>query len=552
MNGTQKVSLVFDQAALKKSLRFAFADRLKVLQELLQNARRAGATEVSVVLEGDDERNATLTVLDDGSGIEDFQVMLSVGTSGWDGSVASTEKPYGMGFLSCLYACKEVEIVSRGRVLKFDTDAALGNYSFDVNGYMEEPPPRATTWVKLKGFDATGLKTAIASMAEGFAIPIVFNGEKLQRPDAEDASFTKTAVGQIRIQGHEYERGLVRVFLQGFQVYKQERFWRGRVDTIHLDSSKFHGKFPDRDRVIDEKEMLALVDAEVRALYVEKLLAMKRKLEPAVFASHCHSLARSLGMLEVFNDIDVVPADWLRRIQAMPHEAFEGDEFLGDEDDDIQRQQLTQKEVVLVRLDTYGVGQTPGLEAAWLMAHAADAKVLRAQVHDDHWVNDMLLLDDQAEDLEGLVSVSAGKALKTAELTDGRLQVLFRPKVVICDHVVVEGLGERIELKEPVGDSESNTVFVPLGEQGKPMYVESCVLQQLASYEEDERSLDDELERDCDALNQMIRELASNSEEERIALALEAALRHYQDVRSISFKAVVDDKGRVEVSQIKR
>ena len=47
--------------------------------EILQNARRAGATEVRIT-----NKNGFVTVEDNGSGIEDFQRLLDLGGSGWD------------------------------------------------------------------------------------------------------------------------------------------------------------------------------------------------------------------------------------------------------------------------------------------------------------------------------------------------------------------------------------------------------------------------------------------------------------------------------------
>ena len=47
--------------------------------EILQNARRAGATEIRISNKGE-----LITVQDNGSGIEDFQKLLDLGGSGWD------------------------------------------------------------------------------------------------------------------------------------------------------------------------------------------------------------------------------------------------------------------------------------------------------------------------------------------------------------------------------------------------------------------------------------------------------------------------------------
>ena len=47
--------------------------------EILQNARRAGATQVNIVNE-----DGCVTVQDNGNGIEDFSMLLDLGNSDWD------------------------------------------------------------------------------------------------------------------------------------------------------------------------------------------------------------------------------------------------------------------------------------------------------------------------------------------------------------------------------------------------------------------------------------------------------------------------------------
>jgi hypothetical protein len=73
--------------------------------ELLQNARRAGATEVKIT-----NKNNLVTIKDNGSGIEDFQKLLDLGSSGWDERIEAGEDPAGVGLFSL--APRHVTIVS--------------------------------------------------------------------------------------------------------------------------------------------------------------------------------------------------------------------------------------------------------------------------------------------------------------------------------------------------------------------------------------------------------------------------------------------------------
>jgi glucose-6-phosphate-specific signal transduction histidine kinase len=65
------------------------------INELLQNARRAGATRVDVALTRNDR--VLLAVTDDGIGIADPATILTLGESRWNDDISAREDPAGMG-----------------------------------------------------------------------------------------------------------------------------------------------------------------------------------------------------------------------------------------------------------------------------------------------------------------------------------------------------------------------------------------------------------------------------------------------------------------------
>ena len=73
--------------------------------EILQNSRRAGATEVRI-----SNKDGFITVCDNGSGIDDFSKLLHLGDSDWDDAMERSEDPAGVGIF-CL-APREVTICS--------------------------------------------------------------------------------------------------------------------------------------------------------------------------------------------------------------------------------------------------------------------------------------------------------------------------------------------------------------------------------------------------------------------------------------------------------
>jgi len=76
--------------------------------EILQNARRAGATQVSIT-----NQKGLVTVQDNGTGIDDFSKLLDLGDSDWDQAMEEAEDPAGVGVF-CL-APRKVTICSKGK-----------------------------------------------------------------------------------------------------------------------------------------------------------------------------------------------------------------------------------------------------------------------------------------------------------------------------------------------------------------------------------------------------------------------------------------------------
>jgi len=87
--------------------------------EVLQNARRAGATQVEIT-----NHDGHVTVRDNGEGIDDFSRLLDLGGSGWEETLESSEDPAGVG-LFCL-APREVTIRSNGQVATISGDGWTG------------------------------------------------------------------------------------------------------------------------------------------------------------------------------------------------------------------------------------------------------------------------------------------------------------------------------------------------------------------------------------------------------------------------------------------
>ncbi|MFC3216087.1 ATP-binding protein [Novosphingobium panipatense] len=112
-----------DPAAVTRVTRLFNNTLGDILSELIQNARRAGASAVDLkVIDADG--TAFLAIADDGAGIEDPSVILALGRSGWGDEIARREDPAGMGVFSL--AGRDVEIApARARLARAGRSASL-------------------------------------------------------------------------------------------------------------------------------------------------------------------------------------------------------------------------------------------------------------------------------------------------------------------------------------------------------------------------------------------------------------------------------------------
>jgi len=130
---TTETALRVNQEKLIQNLRFSFTNATNVINELMQNARRAGATQVEIDFAPETK---TLTVRDDGCGIGDYQTLFTLAESGWDAETIENEMPFGLGFLSALFSCQNLEVESKG-----------GRVSMTTADILSFKPVKVTPWV---------------------------------------------------------------------------------------------------------------------------------------------------------------------------------------------------------------------------------------------------------------------------------------------------------------------------------------------------------------------------------------------------------------------
>jgi hypothetical protein len=98
----------------------------------LGRARRASAARVDVSIDESQSRpgTGTITIHDNGLGISDFQALLGLGGSGWEGETQIKEDPAGMGFFALCRS--EVQVHSGNHRVHLSPDVFLGKDAAEI------------------------------------------------------------------------------------------------------------------------------------------------------------------------------------------------------------------------------------------------------------------------------------------------------------------------------------------------------------------------------------------------------------------------------------
>lgn len=236
-----------------RSLRHQFTRSTTFLSEALQNARRAGASEVRVSWDPDIR---IMTIADDGNGIRAFDALFTLGRSGWDAEIIAQENPFGVGFMAAVLASEHISIRSLDRQVAFETRKLLNFAEVEVQQAPRTPCDGTELKLKLRANLLEPVKSSLkenerweallTEMVFGFPISVYFNGRTLPRLHAlaSGKTFFNTEVGQIFLQGwDECEPNslnyLPHLYYQGLPIQVSDRHLKYSQDILHLDQQRF-------------------------------------------------------------------------------------------------------------------------------------------------------------------------------------------------------------------------------------------------------------------------------------------------------------------------
>lgn len=535
----QKVAVRVNTTQFIQKLGNAFASHLSVVRELIQNARRAGSPVVRIFW---DEAHATLTVEDDGKGISNFQDLLSVAESGWDGSLQEEEKPWGTGFMSALYAAKEISVESNGEKLHTRTADLLNFNTIETVPCAHYHGTRVT----LVGISIEKFESKIREMVEGYPIPVFFNGTELPRPHAagtqiDGARWVETSVGRVAMHGlddpRKYDDNAI-FYLQGFRVYSTRQRWYNTGNIVHLDSRRFTAVYPDRDRLRDQEEMAKQYHAMINAFFRLHVDHAKANMAPAAFVEKYWQLIRSLGYAEVINDLDVLPADVFNQVTSYPYDAGDtGEDFVSCVKETMSRQRL--EETVVLSLPNFWVDQDD-TKMIWMLAYRKNWLLVDSgKLHKDHWLFKMknvhLFDDEDLEDLDLQIEVHVEKA-------NGYVsgQWLYTD-ITLCESYTIKStLGEFTFTDDAIG-LESHGIVYPDGERS------GMVARHLCNFHDDNYFMSDICDADEDAVSSLAQQLRITEPDGQLAAILnETKLRSFDSVHGKAF-VVIPGKERHSV-----
>ena len=196
----EQIGVTVSKSVLAKVSRFSNGTDPDVMHELLQNARRAGATRVHVTI-----ADGFMTIADDGVGISKPASLLGFGESDWSDATVQDEDPAGIGVFSLARRAATVTSRTEGGqpwTVDLNPEHFAGRAEAEVRAVDAAEIERGTR-IRFE-LESVNLRTsAVEAVAKYYPVPVSVNGEAVKQ-----RSFLANAVWREEWNGVEI--GVVR------------------------------------------------------------------------------------------------------------------------------------------------------------------------------------------------------------------------------------------------------------------------------------------------------------------------------------------------------
>lgn len=300
------------------AVQHVFTDSTSFLGELMQNARRARATQVQFDF---NPKSKTLRVIDDGVGVEEFSKLLEFGASGWDEQTKAQETPFGMGMYSVFFAGKSTTVCSRGQQVTITVDDLIARRPLAIEpsqwtqrGTLVVVDDLQDSLCKSEFASAPiRIHAALKQAAKGFAVDVQYNGEMLPRPHAASAvDCVNSPIGSVHLTPSLCSK--YHAYLQGLPIESNCSWREDDVCVLHLDNAQFSARMPDRSALYDRDLQRARIEKTLKDVLCEKLAAEKTAAVASSDATALPAFVEArwkscveLGAAKLLNDIPYVP-----------------------------------------------------------------------------------------------------------------------------------------------------------------------------------------------------------------------------------------------------
>lgn len=411
--GTTRVRASINEKKFFERMGHLFASSFSVLGELMQNARRAGATRIDFTI---DAEKKTLSIQDDGHGIDDFATLICLCDSAWSESVVLEDRPFGMGLFSAFYSGESIDFLSNGKKLSMslndviskrllevtqDQEAPAKGSIVRINGLIDKFLQTDTSYGSLKAEKVLTAASQIERFSRGFPVPVFVNGIEMARLHAVDQmAFAITEIGSVSIDGiHRGSGELDNVksspllYLQGLPIGVSGKGYDAHP-IVHLDSVRFVAKMPDRADLFDAYEQGKVIRQSLLNTTKQFLIEQKAKLSQQEMVRLHWADCMAVGMLHLFNDIPLVPASIFENIAHVEVSGFGESVFVTQTEAEgvglISRQDLIGGKLVAWRDTPSSSDEDPWAIVCLKVMQSQGIYALQAPIDPAHWLNELL------------------------------------------------------------------------------------------------------------------------------------------------------------------